>query len=67
MSLEQAAERHPEWRLWRSGGGGLVGATRRRRLSDAELDADLHTTLIEDDLDALIDRLREQEDRERAL
>ncbi|GAB2839033.1 hypothetical protein GCM10022221_43190 [Actinocorallia aurea] len=64
MTLEQLAEKYPEWKMWRSGEGGLVAATRRRTLTDAELEADLHTTLIEDDLDTLRARLGEQTERE---
>lgn len=67
MTLEQAAERWPDWKLWQSRNGGLVCATRHRTLSRDELYEGLSQTLIEDDLPSLIRKLSEQDEKARRV
>lgn len=67
MTLDHLAARYPGWRLWRSRNGALVCATRLRTLSEAELLADLHMTLMAEDLVDLAEELHAQTAREAAL
>jgi hypothetical protein len=67
MTLDQAAERWPDWSLWHSRNGALVCATRRRTLSHDEMYAGLDRTLIENDVASLVRRLTEQDEKERAV
>ncbi|MEO3785880.1 hypothetical protein ABGB12_21335 [Actinocorallia sp. B10E7] len=67
MTLEHLAAQYPGWRLWHSRTGGLVCATRLRHLTEEELSAELHMTLMADDLPALAEELHTQTAREAAL
>lgn len=67
MTLEQAAERWPDWKLWHSRNGGLVCATRHRSLSRDEMYVGLDRTLIENDLPSLVQKLTEQEEKARRV
>lgn len=66
-TMEQAAERWPDWNLWLSRNGGLACATRRKWLTGEEARAGLAPTLIEDDVASLVRRLGEQSDKARRL
>jgi len=67
MTLDHLAADYPGWRLWHSRTGALVCATRLRPLTEEELLADLHMTLMADDLPALAEELHAQTAREAAL